>query len=454
MEPNSSSRRSHALRGALLLAGLVGPAVLGLLILGHGRRQPALAEAAFRLTVLTLAAGAVSGATYDATRRLRGRGVVARTGSWWLVGGVAAALLLLEIRIFLLPLLAPGSTDALYAARLSGVPGAKFLVAAVILFGWVMADAATEPPSSGIAAPRGNSAWGSRLAVTAVVIIWEIASLAGDPPPARVLPQNVAEARRLVAAAERDARDNPGDGEAQFAYGLSLMFLGRNAEARPVLERAEKMLPDQAWPANALGWVLLAEHDYAGALPRFERAVKIDPGYVAATENLAWTLARLHRNAEAEAAYAKAVRMEPRDANLAADYAVALFNDRKADRALAQIYRAIKLDSTDSRYHAAAGYFLRSKARFADARLEFGRAVELDPGAAGTWVQLGVTDFLLGDARGAAYAFASAVKRDSTAIPRNSDFERMWQSARRGKTVLVEGHDSIAVQLESPTVAH
>lgn len=429
----------------------MSPAVLGLAALGFTRNQPPLAEAAFRLTVLVLASGAVSGAVYDATRRMRTRGSLARAASWWLVGGVAATLLLIAIRVFLVPLLVPGSTDAMYAARLTGVAGIKFLGAAVLIFGWAMADATAEALPSGIPAMRGAGSNRALLVVAMVSVIWAIGTLAGEPPPARVLPRNAVDARRMIAEATRDARANPKDGEAQFAYGLCLMYLGRNAEARPVLERAEAMLPDQSWPSNALGWVLLEEHEYAAAVPHFERAIRLEPDYETAIHNLAWTFARLGRLTEAEEAYAKAVRVQPRDASLAADYAYALFSDRKTDRALAQIYRAIRLDSTAAQYHAAAGYFLRSKARFADARSEFGRALELAPKVASTWVQLGVTDFLMGDARGADQAFRAAVERDSSAIPRDSDFERMWEAARRGKTVAIPRHDSIEFRVESTT---
>lgn len=454
MHSPTPSHGSHALRGAILLASIVSPAVLGLAALGVTRHQPPLAEAAFRLTVLVLASGAVSGVAYDATRALRERGAFARAASWWIVGGVAAALLLLAIHVFLLPLLAPGSADAAYAARLTGPTGIKFLGAVVLVFGWVMADTTAEALPSGTAGGAPTSG-GARLIVATVLAVWGMVSLVGDPPPARVLPENAAEARRVIAVAESDARANPGDGEAQFAYGLSLMYLRRYVEARPVLERAEKMLPDRSWPPNALGWVLLEEHDYARALPHFQRAVKIDPEYPAANHNLAWTLARLGRLAEAEEVYATAIRIEPHDAALAADYAYALFGDRKTDRAIAQIYRAIKLDSTAAPYHAAAGYFLRSKARFADARAEFRRAVELDPKAASTWVQLGVTNFLLGDARAADAAFTAAVQRDSSAIPRNSDFARMWQAARTGKASPVQRRDTIEFQVESmTTVGH
>jgi cytochrome c-type biogenesis protein CcmH/NrfG len=79
------------------------------------------------------------------------------------------------------------------------------------------------------------------------------------------------------------------------------------------------------------------------------------------------------------------------------------------------------------------GYFLRSQARFADAKREFERAVELSPEVAFGWVQLGVTNYLLGDAHGAAAAFAAAARRDSTIIMPGSAEYTMWESARRGR---------------------
>ena len=209
--------------------------MLGLAALGVTRNQPPLLEAGFRLTVLVLASGAVSGAVYDATRAMRGRGALARAASWWLVGGIAAALLLGALRVFLLPLLAPGSTDATYAMYITGPAGFKFLGAGVLLFGWAMADATADAALPG-ARIAGS---GHALTVVALVsIVWAIGNLAGSPPAGRALPENAVEARRMIADATRDARANPDDGQAQFAYGLCLMYLKRNAEARPVLARA------------------------------------------------------------------------------------------------------------------------------------------------------------------------------------------------------------------------
>lgn len=409
--------------------------MLGLLLLGSTRHQPPLVEAAFRLTVLVLASGAAAGAVYDATRGLRQRTGLARAMSWWLVAGAAAALLLVAIRVFLVPLLAPGSGDAQYALRLTGPTGMKVLGVAVLAFGWAMADVTADVPSQ---EPRARVRGpGHTLTIFAsVLVVWAVSSMVGNPPPARVLPENAVEARRVIADAERDAREHPDDGQAQFAYGLSLMQLDRYAEAAPVLARAERMLPDQAWPASALGWVLIQQKDYAAALPHIRRAVKLDPQYGAAYHNLGWALWKLGHLEEAEAAYSEAVKLELREPGLAADYAWVLFQDRKTSRAIAQIYRAIRLDSSEARYHGAAGYFLRSQSRFPEARAEFHRAVELNPSLAVNWVQLAVTDYLMGDTRGADTAFAAAAKRD-TMVARNTELRAMWEAARKGRSVTV-----------------
>ena len=286
-----------------------------------------------------------------------------------------------------------------------------------------------------------------------VIVLVVLARLPGNQRPAPTFPENAVEARRVIADAERNARAHPDDGQAQFAYGLSLMWLGRKKEARPWLARAEEQLPHWAWPPNALGWVLLDQHDYAGALPHFQRAVSLDSSYVEAFDNLAWTLARLDRLEESEAAYAKAVNLEPGDAALAAQYATTLFRDRKTSQAIAQIYRAIRLDSTTARYHATAGYFLRSRARFADARAEFRRAVELDPKPASIWVQLGITDYLMGDAQGADAAFSAAVNRDSS-VMQIDELRTMWEAAKKGRSVPVQVESMIDFHLDSVPARH
>ena len=286
-----------------------------------------------------------------------------------------------------------------------------------------------------------------------VIVLVVLAKLPRYDRPARTFPENPVEARRVIADAERDARAHPDDGEAQLAYGLSLMWLDRKKEARQFLARAEQQLPNRAWPPNALGWVMLDEHDYAGALPHFQRAVSLDSNYAAAFDNLAWTLARLDRLEEAEAAYAKAVKLEPDDDGIIAEYALTLFNERKTSEAITEVYRAIRLDSTNARYHSMAGYFLRSRARFADARAEFRRAVELDPKPASLWVQLGITDYLMGDAQGADAAFSAAVNRDSS-VMRIEELRTMWEAAKKGRSVPVQVESMIQFHLDSAGRAH
>ena len=75
-------------------------------------------------------------------------------------------------------------------------------------------------------------------------------------------------------------------------------------------------------------------------------------------------------------------------------------------------------------------------ARDPDLIHEFERAVELTPDVALPWEQLGVTNYLLGDAHGAAAAFAAAARRDSTIIMPGSPEHTMWEEARRGKTAI------------------
>lgn len=378
-----------------------------------------------------------------------------RSASWWIVAAITIGLLLVGVRVFLTPMLVPGSGDARYLSRLTEPKGLECVAGAVLLFGWAMTHVTVEmqsPESPGARhGPRS-------FAVFAVAIILEIAStvanFSADRSPPRVYPENAVEARRVIVEAERDARANPDDGHAQFAYGLSLLNLGRYAEAKPVLVRAEELLPDEAWPANALGWLLLRQRDYAGALPHFQHAVKLDPDYGEAYQSLGWTLFSLGRFAEAEAAYSRAAKLEPRESGLAADYAWLLYRENKTDRALVEADRAIRLDSSVARYHATAGYLLRSKARFPDARAEFERAVVLDPSIAGAWVQLGITDFLMGDSRGADTAFATAVQRDSMAIAAGSPTDAMWKSARKGKGRHVHVDSKVELRVEPTTTVH
>lgn len=430
----SAPRRRHALHGALLLTALVSPAIIGLLILSGTHHRPELAEGAFRLTVLALASGAVGGAVWGATVGMHDAGAIRRAASWWLASGAAAALLVGSARIFIEPLLARGSIAALYLLSLTGWNGIALLALGVLVFGLAMADA-TIPANASRQFERRLPTSVLGMLAALVIIVWARSDLAPGTTH-RIFVTTEADAKRVLASVTADAKANPDDGEAQLAYGLALTNLDRYSEAIPVLERAEHLLPDNGYPSNALGWVLNQQREYGKAVPHLQNAVRIDPDYEEAWHSLGWALLNLNRITEARKAYATAVRLAPGDAKLANEYAWTLFRDRDTERAIVQVFRSIKLDPNVAGSHANAGYMLRSKTRFPEARAQFERALQLEPNAPGVWVQLGATDYLGGDARGADTAFATAYREDSLSIRPGSAERRMWDAARHGNAAM------------------
>jgi tetratricopeptide (TPR) repeat protein len=405
-----------------------------LLVAAAAQRRPDLGAAALALLVLVLVSGAAGGSAYHDTARFRERGWIGRAASWSLTAGVPIGILIGAMH-GLMPRLSLGDLETARITRLTGTTAGLIAALAVLLFGMIMAEVETSDTHVRVFVWLNDDlSRGTALTWATIVLIgWSAFKLFGDLPSLE-LPDTRPAARHVFAAAQAEARARPNDAHSQLAYGLALMRLDRYDEAFLPLERAARLDPNDTYSRNVLGWMHNQKREYADAVPYLEEAVRLDPEYTEAFHNLAWALAHLDRLAEAEDTYRETVHLDPHDASAAYEYALTLYRRNKEANAIAAMRRAIKLDSTNAEFHSTMGYFLRGQAHFAAAKTEFERAVELNPDVALTWAQLGVTNYLLGDAHGADAAFAAAARRDSTAVRRGSAEYAMWEEARRGKT--------------------
>lgn len=424
-------------RGAFLATALGAAPSLVLVASSLSARRAGPLGAAAVLAALFAAGGAAGGVVYGATTRLRAAGGWGRGALSWCLSAYAA---LGFLAVGAHALLSLGWRDAAgldreTAALVTGGRATVFLVASATLFGMLMAEATStdECPRLYVRlhdpVRRGSLlAWGAAALVGTV----SFGFLARDT--ALPDPETRADAQRVLAAARAEARLRPHDAHVQLVLGRALMELGRFDEALPVLEGAERLAPRDADPRNAVGWMLNQQRRFGDAVPHLREAVRLDPDYGHAQHNLGWALAHVGKLPEAEVAYRNAVRLKPTDAGAAYEFSMVLYERDKVPAALVQAQRAAQLAPGNPQYHGAAGWLLRSQARFPEAKGEFERATRLDPSNAGAWAELGVTDYLMHDAAGAAASFDEAARRDSLFLAMRPMEQQMWRAAKRGST--------------------
>jgi Flp pilus assembly protein TadD len=413
----------------------IGGAGAVLLLIGAAASASASDCTAALLLLLALAAcGAAGGILYDATAAWRVRRWWGRACSWTITVWCSTLPLFMLARL---------ATGALHLASLSGRralfvtsnEALACLTIAGVLFGVAMAESESTDETVPLLINFDDTVRPATLATWAIVLLvgWATANVLATDHGLRI-PDNDRQARATVSDALSEASHRPRDAHAQLVLGVSLTHLRRYAEAERALELASRLAPDDAYSRNVLGWIRNQQGRFADAIPPLEQAVRLDPNYGEANRNLGWALGHVGQLQEAQVRYRQAVRLKPDDAETLSEYASVLFRLHQTALAIEQMRRATKLAPNDLRYHLMTGYMLRSETRFADAKREIEQAVRLDSTWAEPWLELGITNFAMGDAAAANAAFSAAARRDSTILARRPAASQMQAMASRGIT--------------------
>jgi len=393
-----------------------------------------LLVAALGLPVIVVLSGMSAALTFRAFRKRWKGSWLAEATSWAVLSWVALAIFLLSARV------AAAMMDSSHFAivRIRSLGTGTGLLAAVCagaLFGMLMAEAESTDERAPFFTSLGEDVGRGTLLkwLSAGIIGWVVFHVVGRREEL-LIPNNRLEAASILDDAFDEATRRPKHAHSQLVHGIALMELGRSNESIRVLKGAISMDAHLTHPRNAIGWMLNAQDRYAEAIPYLQEAVRIDDSYGNAWHNLGWALAQLQRFREAQVAYARAVELLPFTATAAVEYSGVLLMLRKHDKALAQVLRAVSLDPKHVGYRMRASFLLRTKGRFADARLHLEEVVKLNPRFAFAWADLGVTHYLMQDASAAAAAFAQAEQQDSMFFLRQPLMRAMFRSAKRGST--------------------
>lgn len=433
MPPSSTDTLTAAGRGARLFAALGAAAALPAFTAGLEQGGEQAVRISLALLGAFVVAGAVAGSIHSLSSALRGRRWSGIATSWALAAGAPMLMLWLFARGALGAIRLSGG-DARRAMLLTGWPAVGFLALAALLFGMLMAEAATTDGDAPLLVrPNEDLSRGSILVWMAILLVgWSTFVVLASNQRLEE-PTTPVDARRILDDAQEEARVRTNDPQSQIVLGRSLLLLGRYAESQQALEHAVRLEPQNQYTLNALGWVLNQRHRYTDAIEPLQAALRIDPSFGEAYHNLGWANLNRGHLRSAEVSYREAVRLKPRDPAAASEYGLLLYRRGKLAIALQHLLRASKLDPANAFHHSAAAGLLRIHRRFGEASAHLREAVRLDPRWDSGWGELGEMEYLAGNALAADSAFQEARRRDSTYFRDRPLQMAMWRSARRGR---------------------
>ncbi len=265
------------------------------------------------------------------------------------------------------------------------------------------------------------------------------------------------QANQAVEAYRDGLRLDPEHSGGLFGLGLALQALGRWDEASKTLELSAQLAPNNALPEQALGELLLARNETAGAMAAFDAAVKRNPNFAlahlsrgdiyfgrknytsAVTEyNQARTLnpklAAAHmkaamcyqvqgRPAEAKPAYLEVVKLRPGMAQAYNNLAwMAAEAGSDLDNALAWARKATRLAPDNAEFLDTLGWVYYQRGAAAQAMEPLRAATRKQPSAS-SFYHLGCAAQKLGQTAEARAAFQRALELDR-ALPQADDARR------------------------------
>ena len=194
--------------------------------------------------------------------------------------------------------------------------------------------------------------------------------------------------------ARKHVRMHPDDGEGVRAVGLYLFKLQRAEECAEWLQRAKKMLPEDATILEYLGRVQSGLGRLSVARANLELAVQRAPGRIAPLRELAFVLAKGGDAPDALERMAQALALAPGDPDLHFQHGVLLMQVKRPDAALAAYAAALANDPNLIDAHLGQAEVHYGEGRREEAIAAYQRVLAIDPENAAA---KGSLEFIVGE---------------------------------------------------------
>lgn len=146
------------------------------------------------------------------------------------------------------------------------------------------------------------------------------------------------------------------------------------------------------------GFMLNAGKDYNGAITALKQGIPFKADYANFYLELGFSNTKLKQAEEAEAYFKKAIELDPKS-HIPYNGIAEVYRDVKRDmeQAMTWYKKALEINSKERKACFGMGYCLNSQSRFTDALPYLKTAVEQEPTYTAAWVELGYTQYALGN---------------------------------------------------------
>lgn len=186
-----------------------------------------------------------------------------------------------------------------------------------------------------------------------------------------------AQGRDSLPALQKAAELLPGDAEAHYNLGNTLLMLGRLNEAEACFRRALQIRPDDADPHYNLGNTFLAMGRLNEAEASYRQVLQIKPFHAASHYNLGNILYERGCLAEAEASYRHALQARPNCADTHVNLGNVLRDAGRLDEAEDSFRQALQIRQDHAEAHNNMGEILLALGRLAEAEVSFRQALRI-----------------------------------------------------------------------------
>lgn len=183
---------------------------------------------------------------------------------------------------------------------------------------------------------------------------------------------------------------DPYNYEAQFNIGLAYLYWGKYQTAVDEFTKALKLNPRSAMAYGNMGVAYEQWGKSRQAMDALYRAVKLDPGNADMQMNLATVFMNLDMMDNAIAQYKEVIRLDGSRADAPLNLAKCLYNKGKYPEAKEYLKRAILIEPINAEAHWELGnIFWKREGNTDEAIKEYTTAIDLEPGAAAYYYNLG-----------------------------------------------------------------
>lgn len=187
------------------------------------------------------------------------------------------------------------------------------------------------------------------------------------------------------------------------------------------LEKANKLLPNQAWNYNLIGNLNRQLRKYTESEIALKKAIKLAPSWSYPWLNLGSLYYDSKKYIEAEAAYTRAIQVNNNDA-YTWNYLGAIYNESKKYSQAELAYKnAIQIDSNYASTWFNLGKLYYDLKKYDKAESAYKKAIQINPNSANSWNGLGVIYYKVNNYTEAETAYMKSIQIDTTnALPWNN----------------------------------